>query len=113
VAYARRVRTRTTAEAAWQWIDAHVAQGRGIVVERDVIHVPAHRFPTIRVDDIGEHPGQYGAAGASLLIVGAPDHLGPDARTRRDAFLGQATEVARFEPDAARRGPAVVVYELK
>jgi hypothetical protein len=112
VAYTRRVTAHTTASAAWRWIDAHAASGEGVVVERDVIHLPGHRFPTIRVEDVGERPGDYGAAGVSLLIVGPADHLGPDARTRRDTFLRTAREAARFEPDGRQRGPVITIYRM-
>lgn len=108
--YARRVRAQTTAAAAWRWVDANAAPGAEIVVERDVIHVPGHRFQARRVEDAGEYRPQ-GAAGA-LLIVGAGDHLAPAARARRDARLREAVEVARFGPSERQRGPAIAVYRL-
>ena len=113
VAFTRGVRAPTTAAAAWRWVDAHARPGQGLAVERDVIHLPVDRFPTVRVADVGERLVQdYRDAQVSLLVVGPADGLGPDARARRDAVLREAREVARFSPDGRRRGPEITIHLL-
>ena len=114
VAYARRVRAQTTAAAAWRWIDANLAPGRRVAVERDVIHLPAHRFQALRVAAIGDRSAaEYRAAQVSLLIVGPADDLAPDARQRREAVLRDAQELARFAPDPKHPGPELTIFELR
>jgi 4-amino-4-deoxy-L-arabinose transferase-like glycosyltransferase len=111
IAFTRGVRAATTSEAAWRWIDAHAVPGQRLVIERDVLHVPSPRFDAVRVEDVAERRWSAGGVGVPLLIVGPADHLGKDARARRDVLLQAAREVARFEPEAKRRGPVITIYE--
>jgi hypothetical protein len=113
VAFTRGVRAPTTAASAWHWLDAHATPGQRVAVERDLLHLPSDRFPALRVADIGEHSaGDYRAAQVSLLVTGQTEDLTPGAGAGRDAVLREARELARFSPDARRRGPEITIYQL-
>jgi hypothetical protein len=113
VRYVRSLRRPTTAAAAWLWISSYVSPGRGGAVEQSLLRLPEERYPTVRVEHLGQRSAaDYRRAAVSFLVAGPPDNA-PAVRQRTEAVLAQAQEVVRFAPEAGRTGPEIRIYELR
>jgi hypothetical protein len=98
IGFNRNLGRVSTVDLAYQWIVAHVPPGSKIVLERQVLILPAPRYASVNVTSLLEESyDDYASAGFEYMLSSAFEEAFAAPQNHREAYLGYRTLFARAE----------------
>ena len=110
----------STVDLVLDWFVKNAPAGSKVAIEAGALHLPP-QFDTVGVGRLTlRSQAEYRAAGVRYLVAASPafQQTLHDPNSDREAYaayrqlLGDAVEVAAFDPGARMAGPLVRIYEL-
>jgi 4-amino-4-deoxy-L-arabinose transferase-like glycosyltransferase len=120
IGYSRELGRPSTVDLAYQWIRTHVPNGARIIVEAGAMQLPP-QYPSEQVRSLlVRSPEEYQKGGAQYLIAASADfqtslvdpNANPEVFTAYRRLLGEAVEVAAFDPAPKLSGPRLRIFQL-
>ena len=98
IGFNRNLGRLSTVDLAYQWIVAHVPPGSKIVLERQVLILPAPRYASVNVPSLLEKSyDDYASAGFAYMLSSAFEEAFAAPQNHREVYLGYRTLFARAE----------------
>lgn len=110
----------STIDLALQWFLANAPEGSRVAIESGALHLPP-KFDTLGVRKLTDRSHEdYVTSGVNYLLAASPEFQnmlldpGADLQTRAAyrQVIGDAPEVAAFDPGPATAGPAIRIFQL-